>query len=346
MTQNKVPGPNLGSVTITGTVTEQQAQTANVATTWTSATALNAPTATYAATNFGTANVGVRVPTTTTAGAVTIEVSQDGTDWVPVPAIRQDNGLAENPVLLPYFPGTNGTRVYAFSIDAFTQIRVRLSTVIVGAGNVVVTIGAVAGGIEPLITDRPRQVATYCANFRLAVATAAATHLSWTPVANTDKQLATIYHAAASTRTVRLRRVSVMAAFTNAAEYQFELRRLSAATAPATGNPVITPAPADSSDPAAEATCLALPTTAGSEAAPDRPVSTTFSLNSGAGAAQTTTYGADGTELVLYDGWALTERKPLAIRAGVAEGFAIIGRATAVSVPALTAFIEFTEELP
>jgi hypothetical protein len=94
VTQSKVPGPNLGSVTIGGTVTEQQAQTANVATTWTSATALNTTTATYAATNYGTANVGIRVPTTVDGrGGHDRGVSQDGTDWVPAGAVRQDNSF-------------------------------------------------------------------------------------------------------------------------------------------------------------------------------------------------------------------------------------------------------------
>jgi hypothetical protein len=263
MTQSKVPGPNLGSVTITGTVTEQQAQTAGVATTWTSATALNTTTATYAATNYGTANVGIRVPTTVTAGAVTIEISQDGTDWVPAGAVRQDNSFPENPVGLAYFPGVNGTRIYALSIDAFTLVRVRLSTVIAGTGNVVVTISAVAGGIEPVVATRARKIATYTALFKAA---ARPYLLSNVFTANTRKQYATIHHAATATRTVRIRGAWVaVRANTVASDINAELVRIT--TAPATGNPAITPTPHDSSFAAAEATCLGLPTTAGTEGA-------------------------------------------------------------------------------
>lgn len=331
-------------VTIGGTVTEKQDQTANVATTWTSATALNTTTATYAATGYGTANVALRVPTTTTAGAVTIEVSQDGTDWVPAGAVRQDNSYLENPVLLAYFPGTNGTRIYALSIDAFTLIRVRLSTVIVGAGNVVVTISAVAGGIEPIVAVRPRYVATYAAAFRLAAATAGNTAISFTFVANTDKQMATIYHAASSTRTVRLRYASVMVSAANPATYAFEIRRLGAAAAPATGNPAVTPGSYDSSDPAAEATCLAFPTTPGTDATPNSPLSTPATWLAGSGAGTTNPLGLAGAELVLHNSRDGVDRKPLTMRAGVAEGLAIIGRSTAAVALISTAFMEFTEE--
>ena len=60
------------------TIVEKQDQTAIVQTTWTSATSVNTTTASYACTGYGTANVGISVPTTCTAGVVTIEISQDG----------------------------------------------------------------------------------------------------------------------------------------------------------------------------------------------------------------------------------------------------------------------------
>lgn len=343
MTQSKVPGPNLGSVTITGTVTEQQAQTANVATTWTSATALNTTTATYAATNYGTANVGIRVPTTTTAGAVTIEVSQDGTDWAPAGAVRQDNSYPENPVALAYWPGTNGTRIYALSIDAFTLVRVRLSTVIVGAGNVVVTISAVAGGIEPVVAQRPRKLATY----RATVATAARPYrLQNVFTANTRKQFATIHHAAASTRTVRLRHCWVtIVVSTLATTCHVDLVRIT--TAPATGNPAVTPGRLETSDAAAEATVLALPTTAATETdvlsrvtgylgitgtsstVNPPPMLNYFDLCNPPGAAP------------LDD-----EARPMAVRAGVLEGLAVTIDCDTATTLAAQIVMEFTEEAP
>jgi hypothetical protein len=328
-------------VVIGGTVIEKQDQTANVATTWTSATTLNTTTATYAATGYGTANVGVRVPTTTTAGAVTIEISQDGTDWVPAPAVRQDNGSLENPVPLAYFPGVNGTRIYAFSIDAFTLVRVRLSTVIVGTGNVVVTISAVAGGIEPFITQRSRKVATYRAVYR---ATARPYNLSNAFTANTRKQYATIHHAAASTKTVRLRSVLVtILGNTVGNDLRVDLVRITAA--PATGNPAITPVLADSSDPAAEATCLALPTTAGTEATP---VWDSYFMTLGVTGVIPTNnppLGPVRIELITNVS-ADDERKLPAIRAGVLEGWAVSLDADAASTVTATVAIEFTEEAP
>ena len=333
---SQVTTPQL--VVIGGIVTEKQDQTANVATTWTSATALNTTSATYAATGYGTANVGVRVPTTTTAGAITIEVSQDGTDWVPASASRQDNGLPENPILLPYFPGTNGTRIYAFSIDAFTLIRVRLSTVIVGTGNVVITIGAVAGGIEPLVAIRSRKAPTYRAVFAVA---ARPYDLSNAFGAAGRKQYATIHHAAASTKTVRLRHVSYQLNGGSAAvAHAVDLVRITAA--PATGNPAITPAPLSSADAAAETTCLALPTTAGTEGA----VLARRRWNVGAtGSAPTAAPPPEYPRVVVYDGTGADhEAKAPEIRAGVLEGFAVTFDANGASTITAIVEIEFTEE--
>jgi hypothetical protein len=322
------------------TVTEKQDQTANVATTWTSATALNTTTATYAATGYGTANIGVRVPTTTTAGAITIEVSQDGTDWVPAGAVRQDNSYPENPVPLAYFPGVNGTRVYAVSIDAFTLIRVRLSTVIVGAGNVVVTISAVAGGIEPFVATRPRKVATYRAVYRLA---ARPYPLTKALTANTRTQYATIHHAATATKTVRIRRVEVQMESTSAAAiFWIDLVRITAA--PATGNPAITPAVAEGSDSAAEATCLALPTTAGTEGA-------TYATTEWWLPQTLVQAGANPAQPIgRHDLLAIDPRdhdlKVPTIRAGVLEGYAVIVDTQQATSIAGQIVIEFTEEAP
>jgi hypothetical protein len=340
VTPSKVPGPNLGTVTVGGTVVEKQDQTANVATTWTSATALNTTTATYAATGYGTANVAVRVPTTTTAGAITIEVSQDGTDWVPAGAVRQDNSFPENPVPLAYFPGVNGTRIYALSIDAFTLVRVRLSTVIVGAGNVVVTISAVAGGIEPIVATRPRKAAaTYIAVFRTATA------LPWTlsaALSTTPKQFVTIHHAATATKTVKIRRVDLIPSNNSAAgDVIIDLVRIT--SAPATGNPAVTPSPANPGSAAAEATCLALPTTGGTAGALYGMQHLWLGIT---GAAPTTNPIPAPPRDPLYQWNSDGETDEPTIRAGVLEGYAVTLSSQVATTFQCYIIVEFTEEGP
>jgi len=326
------------------TIVEKQDQTALVQTTWTSATSVNTTTATYACTGYGTANVGVTVPTTCTAGAVTVEVSQDGgTTWVPAPAVRQDNGSWENPILLPYFPGTNGSRIYAVSVDAFTHIRAKLTTVIVGTGNTVISITAVAGGIEPFVTQRSRKIPTYRANCSTA---ARPYRLGNVFTANTRKQFATIHHAAASTKTVKLRHCWV-AVVTNsvASNLVFDLVRIT--TAPVTGNPAITPGKMDTSDAAAEATVLALPTTAATETDVLSRVDWLLGVT---GAATTVNPAPPLTYVDLCNpptpGALDDEARPMTIRAGVLEGLAVTVDADAATTMSAFILMEFTEEAP
>jgi hypothetical protein len=107
-----------------------------------------------------------------------------------------------------------------------------------------------------------QQQNTYHATVRLAARPYA---LSFTTVANTRKQFATIHHAATATKLVKLRRVLVaLESVSVAGIYVFELVRIT--SAPATGNPAITPIPVLPSAAAAEVTVLALPTTAATEA--------------------------------------------------------------------------------
>lgn len=191
---------------------------------------------------------------------------------------------------------------------------------------------------------RPRQPVTYTAVYRLGNATVGTTNLAFTYVANTNKQLATIYHTGASTKTVRIRKISlILNTSTVAGVFNFEVRPLSATTAPATGNPAITPSKHNQADAAAEATCLALPTTAGSLVAANQPVGMPRTANFGAGAA-VTNIAYVAPEMVLFDADASWDKKPLIMRAGVAEGYAINGRCTAASATTFMARIEFTEE--
>jgi hypothetical protein len=349
--QNTVPvtgtffqGTQPVSLAAIPTVTEKQDQPAGTTVTWTSATALNTALTNNSVAGYGTANVSIQVPSTVTGGVITLEVSDDGTVWYQAGSVRVDNGQQENVVILAQSPGQALNRMYSISVDAMTNIRARLSTAITGTGNVVVRITLVAGGIEPFVAVRSRLVPTYGAAYRVAVA-ASNLWLGPTFVANTDKQLATIYHAATATKIVRIRFFSITleAAGGSAGTFGFELRQLSATTAPATGAPAIIPRSFDSSDAAAEVTCLALPGTAGSDAAVNSPVSNHFVWSAAIGAAVADPSRA-GQEIVLHNSRDAFDRKPLTMRAGVAEGFALIGRCSAATSLNYTAYVEFTEE--
>lgn len=357
MTQSKVPGPNLGtvsqgaaggspwpvSISSVPTISEKQDQPASTTATWTSATALNTAV-TVATTGYGTANVSIQVPSTVTAGVITLEVSDDGgTVYYPAGAVRIDNGVQENVIALALSPGIANNRMWAASVDAMTQIRARLSTVVAGAGNVVVRVGVVGSGIEPFVATRSRKVPTYRAMYRLA---ARSYQLSNTFAAGSRKQYATIHHAAAATRTVRLRKVLV--AITNntvASQGTIDLVRIT--TAPATGNPAITPALPDSGDAAAEATCLALPTTAGTESAAF--YSSTY-FNYGVTGASSTTQPPPAipwVDLIAMSAHGYDDEAKLpTIRAGVLEGWAVTIDSSGASAIAGMVIIEFTEETP
>lgn len=192
---------------------------------------------------------------------------------------------------------------------------------------------------------RTRQLVSYTASFRLADATAGQLDLTFTFVANTNKQVATIYHAATATKTVKIRKVSVFCTTMTAAVVGFELRALSAATAPATGNPAITPRQHDPADAAAEATCLALPTTAGSLVGADTgTVSPHTSINAGATTASVSPSSYGTAEIVLYEYKDGSEMKPLTMRAANAEGYAVNARSTAATAQRFTVSMLFTEE--
>ena len=106
--------------------------------------------------------------------------------------------------------------------------------------------------------------ATYRAVYRLAARPYA---LSTTQGGAGRVQLATIHHAATSRYKLQLRAVYVAVESSSAAAIvMLDLARLS--TAPATGNPAITPAAVDPREPTdADTICLALPTSQATEAA-------------------------------------------------------------------------------
>jgi hypothetical protein len=195
---------------------------------------------------------------------------------------------------------------------------------------------------------RKRPVAMYTAQYRLANATAGTRVFTTAALtANTNRQIATIYHAATATKRVQVKFVSVnlTANAVVAGTIEFEIVTLSATTAPATGNPAITPGRHDQADAAAEATCLAQPTTAGSVVNADQPVGDPWAVNLGiTGTGSVASPPPPATKAVLWDSRSDGDGKDLIMRAGVAEGYAINIRSSAASQVGFTATIIFTEE--
>jgi hypothetical protein len=323
--------PIIGSVPAQSTVT------------WTSATALNTALTASGVAAYGQANVQIVVPSTVTAGTITIEVTADGSNWSTGGAVRVDNGQLDNDVQLAYRPGTNGNRIYAVSLDSFTAVRARLSSVIVGSGNVVITIAPAQQGIEPFVVQRSRKSATYTAVFKGATRPY---QLANTFTANTRKQYATIFHAATATKTVRIRRCTLeyILQTTAAGELALEFVRLTSATTPATGNPTITPTLADSSDSAAEVTCLALPTTAGTEGGIWDSYYTNEGITGAASAASPVAFW--NRYEFINQGAGDDEAKFPTIRAGVAEGWAVVIDSVPAGVTWARIIMTFTEEAP
>lgn len=184
---------------------------------------------------------------------------------------------------------------------------------------------------------------TYYAVNKLAT-DAAVSALTFTHVANADKVYATLHHAATATKRVTLKKVELFIAATAAGILNLELRRITATTLPATGNPQITPISANAdTTPASEAICLSLPTTAPSMVANQPFFSQEFNL--GANTAQTTSFPADAISLFPPEGMpADDDWYELTIPAGVAGGYAIVARNSAAVAIKFTVRWIFTEE--
>lgn len=193
---------------------------------------------------------------------------------------------------------------------------------------------------------------SYTAVFRLGE-TAARLDQSFTQVANTNKQWCTIHHAATATKEIRLQKVIVYITgwITVAFQGIIELRELSSATAPATGNPAITPRARRIGTGAAEATCLYLPTIQGSEAAINSPLAH-IPLDYGIMGGVSTVNPLAGTDqgpgaLVLFDASREDDEvfQPVA-PVGVYGGWAVMLRTVGAPVVRLTCLMVFTEEIP
>jgi hypothetical protein len=189
---------------------------------------------------------------------------------------------------------------------------------------------------------------SYTAVFRLAEA-AARLDQTFTHVANTNKQWATLHHTGASTKEVRLQSCVawITSAITAAPQGIIELRQISAA--PATGNPAITPTPHRRGGTAAEAICLYLPTTAGTEANVNSPLGhhvfdEAVSVATAA-FAHPQGYGRGG--IVLYDASLEDDEvMPPVLPVGTLDGWAVVTRLTGATVMRMTVVMKFTEEIP
>jgi hypothetical protein len=185
---------------------------------------------------------------------------------------------------------------------------------------------------------------SYTAVFRLAEA-AARLDQTFTHVANTNKQWATLHHTAAATKEVRLQYcILYLTAFSAASQAIIELREIN--TAPATGNPAITPKPRRAGGGAAEAVALYLPTTAGTEVSVNSPVKSII-IDEGIMAGASTANPLPNEQITLYNS-ALEddEMLPPTLPVGVLSGWAVMIRTVATPSIRLTCEMGFTEEIP
>ncbi|HEV8670945.1 MAG TPA: hypothetical protein VGS01_09455, partial [Candidatus Limnocylindria bacterium] len=189
---------------------------------------------------------------------------------------------------------------------------------------------------------------TYTVVYRLAEA-AARLDQTFTHVANTNKQWATLHHTAGATKEVRLQLCIawITSAITVAPQGIIELRQIT--SAPATGNPAITPTPRRRGGTAAESVALYLPTTAGTEANVNSPLG--HHVFDEAVSVATTAFqhpqGFGRGGIILFDASqeddeAMQPVLPIA----TLDGWAVVTRLTGATVMRMTVLMVITEEVP
>jgi len=270
----------------------------------------------------------------TLAGTVVGEYSLDGgTNWGAAVLYTGVGGYSLNLTI-----GAGITLGLSMMLPAGTShARIRCSVFTSGTTNISMRATSVAPANYVRAMGRPAFTATY----RL---TARPYALSNAFGAAGIKQFATIYHAATAVKILKILKATLwLKSNTAAATVLVELRKLSATTAPATGNPAITPT-THAGATVVESTCLALPTTAGSES----------NANAGWGG-QEIALGVTGAgsaanpipqtpPIVLYQKSTELEELVPQINAGTAGGFAVMIDASILTTITATAEIIFTEE--
>lgn len=180
---------------------------------------------------------------------------------------------------------------------------------------------------------------TYQAGARL---TAAGVGLSQAIVATTALNAMTVHHASASTKTARIQKWW-LTVFSISAASNIAVDLISISTAPATGNPAITPVPLNRASAAADSTVFALPSTQGTATNANTGIGMTLMAVSAAATTNTTVLGL-GTPIILYQFNPLAPSEQLVIRAGVTEGWALRFFPSANATLVFTSGCEFTEE--
>jgi hypothetical protein len=99
--------------------------------TWTSATSLNSTLSAGTINNGASLIVTVRTTTTITAGALTFEASDDGSNFFTVQCARTDTGAGESTYTLV----ASTSQAWHCYTSAWARFRIRLSTAITGTGS-------------------------------------------------------------------------------------------------------------------------------------------------------------------------------------------------------------------
>lgn len=187
-------------------------------------------------------------------------------------------------------------------------------------------------------SGRIQRLSTYHAVYRLAARPFALSH---TFAANTRFQYATLFHPVSSTHKVELRNVWIgLESSSVASILSADLVRLS--SAPATGNPAITPVPPDRREAAdTDTVCLALPTVQGTET----DLISSVEWNAGVVGASTGSSPLGYTDLLspAFAGYNADELSQMAVlRPGVAEGFAVTIDSTGASAVNALIIVRYT----
>jgi hypothetical protein len=233
------------------------------------------------------------------------------------------------------FPGTSASGAL---VNVGTIVPVALdATTLAALETITANQGTAAAETAPWIVRGPAR-ATYHALYRLAARPYA---LSNVFAAAGRKQYATIFHASSPVKTVRLIKVLVsLKAASAAAIVVAELIRITAA--PATGNPAIVPVLSQQGDANAEATCLALPTTAGTEAGlPYAQIEWNLGVT---GAASVVNPPPAENWYTLWEWDGLGDYKCPIMRASSTEGYAVTIDCNAAATITGNVLIVFTEE--
>jgi hypothetical protein len=105
---------------------------------WNSATALNATQTIFTNSGATAAIIQLVQTSTLTAGAVTFEVSYDGSNWVTIPAncVFDPTSTTYATISLPYTLQASTNKAFILSSNGWQALRIKLSTQITGTGTV------------------------------------------------------------------------------------------------------------------------------------------------------------------------------------------------------------------